>query len=244
MLSKLRRQLGSVRNRLTGSLVGVRTQERVVALTFDDGPHPCFTPLLLDLLASHGAKATFFAVGSLAEKNPTLIRRIAHEGHEIGNHSWDHPSFPLVSSAEIRSQIVRTRKVLPPQSRLFMRPTFGHQSLRSYAIARLLGHEVVGWNLSGEDWLGQDAQRLFERLSNSIRPGAIILLHDNLFQAPDDVSRDRAPTISAVDALLSRFSEYRFVTLSELLENGEAIRRPWFVAPDRSFLKRLRVDSG
>ena len=78
-----------------GTITHVDTREGVIALTFDDGPHPAFTPKLLDILKGHGSKATFFMVGRVAQDHPELVRRVADDGHVIANHSWDHKSMPL-----------------------------------------------------------------------------------------------------------------------------------------------------
>ena len=97
-----------------GSIVAVRTAEKLIALTFDDGPDPEWTPPVLDALARHGMRATFFVVGERAERHPELVARILAEGHETGSHSWDHPSLPELSPAAVAEQIARTRAVLRP----------------------------------------------------------------------------------------------------------------------------------
>ena len=100
-----------------------------MALTFDDGPDPEHTPRLLEVLARHGAKATFFMVGARAARHPELVARVAAEGHEIGNHGWDHPSLPALPSAAVAGQLERTRAVLAPHGQALMRPPYGHQDL-------------------------------------------------------------------------------------------------------------------
>ena len=96
-----------VRTCLLGTVVGVRTGERVAALTFDDGPDPESTPALLDLLARHRAKGTFFLVGKRAAKHPALVDRLLAEGHAIGNHSWDHPALPTLPGWQLLHHCVR-----------------------------------------------------------------------------------------------------------------------------------------
>src|SRR3989442_6464090 len=105
---------------LLGSITHVATAESVAALTFDDGPHAASTPQLLEILARHQARATFFMLGQFALQYPELVRRIAQAGHAIGNHSWDHASFPFITGRQRRGQI-RARARLtspPPQERL------------------------------------------------------------------------------------------------------------------------------
>jgi peptidoglycan-N-acetylglucosamine deacetylase len=223
------RYLGSIAERvaapLFGSIVGVVTGDRVAALTFDDGPDPLFTPRLLDILARHSARATFFVIGERAARSPDLVKRIVAEQHELGNHSWDHPSFPGISNAEFRSQLCRTQKVLEGESRLLMRPPFGHQNMRNAVLATWLGFTTVAWTFHVEDWLSHDAETLSNKMSLKLKQGAIILLHDGRGGTSKDASSDRSATLAAVDSFLARFSDFEFVTISELLSRGKPIRR-------------------
>ena len=223
-----------------GTILAVRTREKLAALTFDDGPDPASTPVLLDLLARHGAKATFFLVGVRAAAHPELVARIAAEGHAIGNHSWDHPALSLLSAADFAAQITRTRAVLAPHGQELMRPPYGLQSLRSFRQARRLGYRVVCWNGVGFDWLGDDAATVARRVLDPLRPGSIILLHDSLFTYAEERFRDRRPTLRAVEILLTTRPDYRFVTVTELLRHGSAVKRCWITQPDLEFLDRLK----
>src|SRR6478735_7834989 len=99
-IGRMSRRLLVPIERRFGVITHVDTTEAVVALTFDDGPHPQWTPRLLDLLDRHGAKATFFMVGEMAMRHPDLVDRVISAGHAIGNHSWNHPSFPAVTSSQ------------------------------------------------------------------------------------------------------------------------------------------------
>ena len=135
------------RTGIGGSITGVSTQEPVAALTFDDGPHPESTPRLLEVLAKHRARATFFMVGEAAEKHRGLVRRVAEEGHAIGNHSWDHPSFPLMSGRERRRQIRACERALAPYGSRLFRPRYGHQHLASWLDTRRLGFDVAAWRV-------------------------------------------------------------------------------------------------
>lgn len=223
-----------------GSVTGVRTKENVAALTFDDGPHPVFTPMILDVLAAHDAKATFFVLGAVAAREPALISQIVDAGHELGNHSWDHPSFPLVSGLEMRSQLARTRSCLAPNALKLMRPPFGDQSLRTYVYARLLGHEVIVWHAHAEDWLDHDEARIVSSLSRRLKPGSILLLHDRLHDALEERFRDRTSTVRALGDFLKAHPNFRFLTVSELMRRGRPRRKIWFKTPEPVFLNRLR----
>src|SRR3990172_5069992 len=104
----------AVMRRVLGTVTHVSTHASVVALTFDDGPHPEFTPRLLDILDKHQAQATFFMIGAAAQRYPDLVRRAAQAEHAIGNHSWDHPSFPLITGRERRAQMRACAQAITP----------------------------------------------------------------------------------------------------------------------------------
>jgi len=227
------------RTRLLGTVVGVRTAAPVAALTFDDGPDPESTPPLLDLLARHGARATFFLVGRRAARHPGLVARIAAEGHAIGNHSWDHPSLPRLPAAAVADQLRRTRAALgDPRPRL-MRPPYGDQSLASHLAARRLGYRVIAWSVVGADWAGDDGATIAARVLAGLRPGAIVLLHDSLCSYAAEGHRDRGPVRAAVAEVLAARPGWRFVTVPELLAGGPPRRRYWTQATDPAYLAGL-----
>jgi peptidoglycan/xylan/chitin deacetylase (PgdA/CDA1 family) len=210
-----------------GSIVAVRTPEKLLALTFDDGPDPEWTPRVLDALAALGMRATFFVVGERAERHPELIDRILAEGHETGSHSWDHPSLPELPAAAVAAQIARTRAVLGPRDARLLRPPYGHQSLTTWRLARAQGYRVVMWNISAGDWRDDDAGTLAGRILAEAAPGAIVLLHDTLYSYERPEHRDRGPTIAALGLLAERLAGWRFVTVSELLAQGRPDLRYW-----------------
>ena len=226
------------------SLCSVQTAEKVAALTFDDGPHPVYTPRLLDVLAKHNAKATFFIVGKAAEAYPEVMKRLAAEGHALANHTWDHRSVPLLTQRERVEQMNRCSAALKPyggDNKLF-RPPFGNQSWASRLDALRLGYEVVAWSHHALDWLEYDAAFVQSRLAEQLRPGSIFLLHDALYRAEPE-RLDRTPSITAVDALLSE-SDYRFVTVPELLKTGKARKKMWFKKPDKAWVRRAGMVEG
>jgi len=223
-----------------GAISHVATDEKAVGLTFDDGPDPEYTPRLLDVLAKHGAKATFFMVGKAAQKYPEVVQSVARAGHAIGNHSWDHPAFPFVND-KVRRQQIRAcaRAIAPYGSRLF-RPPYGKQTVASHIEALLLGYKVIAWNAIGNDWLDDTADMIVERIMSRLRPGSIVLLHDALFTFGDERYLDRTHTIEAVDVLLTRLkSTFRFVTVPELLRIGRPQRKNWYEKADPQWLAGL-----
>ena len=250
--SPLRRALRSVRARARrlgeralepylGSVFGVDTARRVAALTFDDGPHPEYTPRLLDSLARHGARATFFVVGAAVRAQPELAARIVAEGHALANHTWDHRSLPTLSPAARLEQLRRCAAALAPYGgdHGLLRPPFGNQSRASRVEALRLGYQVIAWSDHAEDWLERDAAFIAERLAAGLEPGAILLLHDSLYRVAEPERADRSPTLAAVEATLARFPDYAFVTVPELLASGRLRRRMWFKNPEADWLARF-----
>ena len=223
--------------RIGGTITHVATREPLAALTFDDGPNPEATPRLLDLLGAHGARATFFVVGEAAARHREIVVRAAREGHAVANHSWDHPSFPLLTSAERRRQIARCAAALAPHGERLFRPPWGHQSLASRWDAARCGHAVVAWSAMAEDWLDDPAEVLSARVRPHLVPGAIVLLHDALYRTIAERFRDRAPMLAAVESLLREFAgRLRFVTVPELLRAGRARKWHWYKPADRAWL--------
>ena len=225
-----------------GTITHVATASPVVALTFDDGPDPASTPRLLDILAAHGARATFFMLGTAAERYPGIVRDVARAGHAVGNHSWDHPSFPLISRAERRSQIRRCGHALGAQRSRLFRPPFGQQNFASRIDAALLGYSVVAWNVVVRDWFDRGADQMTRELLDQIRPGSIVLLHDALAGGglAEEVHPNRDDVLTAVSNVLDALDRtMTFVTVPELLRHGRAQRQPWLVQPSPGFAERL-----
>jgi peptidoglycan/xylan/chitin deacetylase (PgdA/CDA1 family) len=224
-----------------GTITYVPTQDAVLALTFDDGPHPEFTPRLLKILEKYQAYATFFMVGETAQKYPALVRQVVEAGHEIGNHSWNHPSFPLISGRERRAQIGKCAQVLAPYGQRLFRPPHGHQSFGARLDAWRLGYQVVTWNIVAQDWLDHDANWMVNRVLDRLKPGSIILFHDSLYYTVEQQYVNREPTLTAVNMLLEQLSDqFRFVTISELLRHGRPTRRSWYQKGDLAWLNSLK----
>lgn len=236
----LRRHLKRVALSVMGTITSVVTREPVVALTFDDGPHPEFTPRLLDLLEGHDARGTFFCLGRFAREHPLIVRRAAEAGHVIGNHSWDHPSFPHISGRERRAQLRACAEALEPYGRPLFRPPYGSQSPASRFDALWLGYRVVAWNVPGHDWSERTADEIADHLVRAIRPGAIVLLHDRFSIAPNRRLFDRTPMVEAVEVVLRTLGDrFRFVTVPELLRYGRPNMAKWHWTADSEWLRTL-----
>ena len=218
ILTITRRMAAHLARPIVGTITGADIPEPVVALTFDDGPHPKFTPDLLDILQEHGARATFFVVGAAVRRYPHIVRRAAEAGHAIGNHTWDHPSFPFISRRERFRQVHACAGAIAPYDQGLFRPPGGHQSPNSRIDLLMLRQRVIGWNVDIRDYVDQDAQSLAALMAKRLDPGSIVLLHDCLYDRPD---ADLSATLEAVDSVLSHFaSSVEFLTVPELLARG------------------------
>jgi peptidoglycan/xylan/chitin deacetylase (PgdA/CDA1 family) len=191
-----------------------KTDSKVVALTFDDGPDPANTPPVLDVLRQYGVQATFFCIGKRAEEQPDMIRRIRQEGHLVGNHSYVHtPSFPLFSAARMTADLQQSQQALEritgTKITLF-RPPCGVTNPMVRKAVRKLGYTVVGWSIRSFDTRREKENRIFNRIVKQIRPGAVILLHDRL-------PGSAALTVRLLDYLKGRgYKAVRIDTLFEL----------------------------
>jgi peptidoglycan/xylan/chitin deacetylase (PgdA/CDA1 family) len=225
-----------------GTITRVVTDDPLVALSFDDGPDPAFTPRLLAVLERHNARGTFFMVGQAAAQQPALVRRLAEAGHAIGNHTWDHPSMPLVASAERRRQLRACERALGPHGHKLYRPPYGHHNLAAHLDALRLGYRVVAWDCPAGDWYDLPAEAMLEQITHRLRPGSICLFHDRLHTFQHARYTNREPTLRVVESLLRQYAgKYEFVTIPELLRHGRPQRRLRQQPVDLDFLNRLQT---
>lgn len=201
---------------------------RLVALTFDDGPDQTFTPRILDVLRAQRVPATFFVVGTRARANPGVVRRMVREGHEIGNHSYQHVNLARVTPAAVDWQLRQGDRVLRGISgrpvRVF-RPPYGEVTPDVTRTARALGYKVVLWNVDSLDWKrGTTAEAVVGNVVPRARPGAIILHH-----SAGGKGEDLTNTVQALPVIVSslRRQGYRFVTVSQLLATGRPVPGQW-----------------
>ncbi len=184
---------------------------REVALTFDDGPHPVFTPRLLDVLERAKVKATFFLVGEMAEKRPDLVKAQLAAGHCIGNHTYHHVNLSRLPIGTVAAEIKACGNVLRDitgQSPRWFRPPGGDIDTDGYLAARALGYKTVLWDVFPADSRSPGRLTIRSRVLDETSPGGIVLLHDGIQQTLDVL-----PEIIAT--LKAR--GYRFVTLDEML---------------------------
>ena len=194
-----------------------------LALTFDDGPNPTATPYLLDLLAKHNTKATFFLIGHYALSQKSLARRILAEGHTVGNHTMSHPKLPLCSHARITAELTDANHAitdtLGAPIRLF-RPPHGFRTPVVLRTARALGLTPTTWNLIANDWSLPTAlaitARVLAGIARNQRRGQAsnIVLHDGSQLSP---TANRTRSVAATAAILAAHSTAHFVTLNSWL---------------------------
>jgi peptidoglycan/xylan/chitin deacetylase (PgdA/CDA1 family) len=196
----------------------VDTDQQLYALTFDDGPDPQWTPQLLDVLAAHGATATFFELGEAAAEHPEVVARVVAEGHEVASHGWDHSRLTTIPANSVEGGLNQAAEILAElsgQPIVLFRPTYGRLDQLALRAAADLDQTVVLWShvLHGGDAALSDV----DRVVNTARPGMIILSHDGR-GSPDQ------QLVEAVDALLTRLEAagFRGVTVSQLMAAGRA----------------------
>lgn len=192
---------------------------RQLALTYDDGPNDPHTQRLLEVLARHNVRATFFLIGRYVRQRPELAREVVNAGHVIGNHTFTHPLLSIKSAAAIRQELSDCRAALQDaigeHSNLF-RPPFGGRRPAVLRIARELGLEPVMWNVTGYDWSAPTAEVIERKVSKQIRGGDVILLHDG---GHKQMGAERSQTVLATDHLITRYKTegYEFKTIPEML---------------------------
>ena len=186
----------------------------MIALTFDDGPHPRYTPMILDILKEYGIKATFFTVGENVTYYPDAVKRCIDEGHEIANHTYTHKDLSRDTFGDICRELLRTEDVLyenfEVRPKLF-RPPGGLYTKEVIKASAELDYTLVLWNIDTKDWAHTPPSKIAEKVLTTIRPGDIILMHDYIGK--------NTPTPEALRLMLPELIKkgYRFVTVSELL---------------------------
>jgi len=210
-----------------GTIYRVRDDsQKLVAVTFDDGPSPVWTPQILEALKQSGIKATFFMIGEQVLKYPDIARRVVAEGHEIGNHSFDHHVLLYYTNDELEKEIIRAEEaieVVTGVTTRYFRPPKAWLTDKEKQKIRQMGYKVILWSLNSKDWVTFDDKYIIRYLVKRTRPGDIILFHDSggVFSIEGG---DRHETVLTIPRLVEKLKEkgYKFVTISELLAKGES----------------------
>ncbi len=190
------------------------TDEKVIALTFDDGPHPHRTDEVLDILAEYGVKATFFVIGKNAESYPKKLKRIADEGHEIGNHTYSHLASGKADVSSLTKELKRTEKIIfdvtgeKPET---FRPPTGYCNSVTLKSASDMNYKIIVWTVDTRDWAHNSKENIVRTVKEKVKNGAIILMHDFIAGI--------SPTPDSLRVLIPYLlgEGYEFVTVSELI---------------------------
>ncbi|MFA5307216.1 MAG: polysaccharide deacetylase family protein [Candidatus Babeliales bacterium] len=199
----------------------VTTDEKVVALTYDDGPRPPTTQAVLEVLAQHHVPATFFLIGRHAELHPALVKKIYSAGHELGNHTYSHPYLIFKSARYVRNQIEKTDNIIRScgyKKEIYFRSPHGMKLFAdSWALKKMkrknILFDTVAW-----DWTSPGVEKIVHNVMKDVHPGSIILLHDGC--------GDKHDVVEASDIIITRLKEqgYQFVTISELLKKNCSVK--------------------
>lgn len=190
--------------------------DRFIALTFDDGPHHSNTHAILDILKYEGAKATFFVLGNRAETYPDIIARMAAEGHDVGNHTWEHRGLGKSSREEALTSLRRTNELISGitgKPCLLVRPPYGQTNQNVKKLIHSQGWHEIMWDSDSRDWENKNPDRILYRVMRSVSPGSIVLFHDI-----------HPGAASMLPTLIKAFKNngYRFITISELIAISNA----------------------
>ncbi len=208
------------------TFIGEGRGSKRLALTFDDGPNDPHTLHLLDVLAKHNVKATFFVIGKYVRQRADIVRAVAESGHVVANHTFSHPNLIFRSADDTRREIAECeaaiRDAIGEHSALFRPPHGGRRPANLRAI-RAMGYEPIMWSATGFDWSATSAQKIVDKISHRIRGGEVILLHDGGHLR---MGTDRRFTVAATDQIISRYKNegYEFVTVTDMVEKASGVR--------------------
>ena len=203
----------------------VKSAEKLVALTFDDGPSAIWTPQILDALKESGVLATFFMVGEHVEKYPQIARRVVSEGHEIGNHTYDHHVLIYYKMDELENEINHAASVIKDVTGVttkYFRPPKAWLRKEEKDKIKEMGYDIILWTLNSKDWVTFHDKQITSYILRRIQPGDIILFHDS-GGAFTTEGGNRKETVKTITRLVRKLKErgYRFVTISQLLEGAK-----------------------
>jgi peptidoglycan-N-acetylglucosamine deacetylase len=203
------------------SVNGEPRSSKRLALTYDDGPNDPYTGQLLEVLARHDVKATFFMMGKYVEMRPEIARQVAEAGHVVGNHTYSHPNLIFVGEKELRSQVERTQKAIEDAvsstPKLF-RPPFGGRNPLTFGVIREYGLTPIMWRTTCYDWSAKTPDTIVQHAQRQIKGGDVILLHDGGHLA---FGTDRSNSVKATDEIIRRYKDegFEFVTVPQMMQD-------------------------
>jgi len=198
----------------------VHTSDNVIALTFDDGPDPVYTPQVLEILRKNGVRGTFFAVGQQMEKYPELTKLIVQRGNEIANHTYSHPSLRRIGKTKLKDELVKTRQIIQTitsSDPTLFRPPEGYYNKAIVNIARENGYKVILWSWTQDtrDWSNPGVERIINKVLDNAKHGDIVIMHD--------CGGNRSQTIQALQPIIDGLKKkgLDMITVSELLKKAD-----------------------
>jgi peptidoglycan/xylan/chitin deacetylase (PgdA/CDA1 family) len=204
------------------TFTGLERGSKKLALTYDDGPNDPHTLRLLEVLAKHKVRATFFVIGQYVQKRPDIAREIVREGHALGNHTFSHRNLIFVSNRQTKLELEQCQQVVSDATGVvpcLFRPPWGGRRPGTLPIARRLKLQPVMWNVPGCDWKRRPAEYIEQKVRQKIRGGDVILLHDG---SHTGFGIDRTQTVIATDRMIVQYRSegYEFVTIPEMIESS------------------------
>jgi peptidoglycan/xylan/chitin deacetylase (PgdA/CDA1 family) len=193
-----------------------KTGKKWIALTYDDGPVPSFTPRLAEYLKTNNVPATFYLLGQMVKAHPELVKSLAADGFELANHSYTHPDLKRQSAEKVRKELQDTHDLIKEVSGIdvkTMRPPYGNHNSMVDEICKDMGYKVILWDVDTEDWRKRSADSMMNTILKETGDGSIILMHDRKHAGRDTVLEVTRKTVEHF-----RAKGYTFVTVSQLLD--------------------------
>jgi peptidoglycan-N-acetylglucosamine deacetylase len=204
------------------TFTGLSPGSKQLALTYDDGPNDPYTSRLLEILAKHDVKATFFLMGCYVRQRPDIVRDVVQAGHVIGNHTFTHPPLAWRTGGQAREELSQCRQAITDavgdHSNLF-RPPFGSRRPVTLRVVRELGLVPVMWDITGFDWQAPSVEYIEQKVTPKVHGGNVILLHDGSHRA---FGYDRSRSVIVTDRLIERYKAegFEFVTVPKMMGSG------------------------
>ncbi|HPR17932.1 MAG TPA: polysaccharide deacetylase family protein [Candidatus Cloacimonadota bacterium] len=204
-------------------IFGFAVKDKILALTFDDGPNPVFTPQILHLLKKYDVRATFFVTGNKVEKHPDIVQQAITDGHQIANHSYDHRNFLFRSLKSLREDIHKTDVLLRScgvEGNIPFRPPFGRFAFSLLLLTAKLQKKIIMWNIPTKDYKAKTCDQILQKVYQKVKPGGIIVMHDAGKELQKEV--DRSFTVLALEKYLPELLKqgYKFYTINELINRN------------------------
>jgi peptidoglycan-N-acetylglucosamine deacetylase len=211
------------------NFTGIEEGRKALALTFDDGPNDPWTMRLLEVLAKHQARATFFMVGRYVRQRPGLARAVVEAGHAAGNHAYSHSNLIFAGRARLRQELEETSKAMEEATgeRPFLfRPPFGGRRPGTFQVARELKMLPVMWRVTCYDWSAKSPEQILKHARRQISGGEVVLLHDGGHLG---MGEDRGATVRATDELIAQYKDrgFAFLTVPEMMQLRPGLQIPF-----------------